>query len=431
MTKSRLAFGFQVGALAFLLVSGTDAAFAQSSQNYIVQFRAGVNAAARRTAVGNSGAAVGHVFVGASAASVRVPNDQVLRALQRHPDVVSVVPNRPVFASQSAQGKTASNKPGGGGTPPPQVMPAGVARVGAPRIGSNGAGVGVAVLDTGIDLNHPDLAGTIDAFSAFGSSCMDDEGHGTHVAGIIAARDNTRDVIGVAPAAQLYCVKVLDSTGSGSDDDVMAGLDWVLSNHSVVTPAIRVINMSLGRPGSVDDNPAMRDLVAALDAAGVSVVVAAGNDAAVDVSTQIPAAYPQVAAVASTTATGGSNQCRFLSAGIAADTASYFTTDGVHVLISAPGEEREDVSRPCLIQSTGILSTKLGGGTTRMSGTSMASPHVAGVAARYYQQNPAYSPSDVRGWIVTDAARPGVAPLNSPGSGYTFDGVREGIAQAP
>ncbi|OLE71465.1 MAG: hypothetical protein AUI36_02635 [Cyanobacteria bacterium 13_1_40CM_2_61_4] len=192
-----------------------------------------------------------------------------------------------------------------------------------------------------------------------------------------------------------------------------------------------MINMSLGRPGTVDDNPAMRDLVAALDAAGVSVVAAAGNDPAADVSNQIPAAYPTVAAVASTTAVGGSNLCRFLSAPIAADTASYFTTDGVQVLISAPGDEREDVSRACLLQATGILSLKLGGGTTRMSGTSMASPHVAGVAARFYQQNPAYSPSDVRGWIAADASRPGVAPLNSPSSAYTFDGVREGIAQAP
>jgi subtilisin family serine protease len=238
-------------------------------------------------------------------------------------------------------------------------------------------------------------------------------------------------VIGVAPAAQLYCVKVLDSSGSGSDGSLMAGLDWVLANHALVTPAIRVINMSLGRPGTVDDNPAMRDLFGALDAAGVSVVAAAGNDPAADASMQIPAAYPQVAAVASTTAVDGSNQCRFLAASIAADTASYFTTDGAKVLISAPGEEREDVSRGCLIQSTGILSLKLGGGTTRMSGTSMSSPHVAGVAVRYYQQNPAYSPSDVRGWITTDASRPGVAPLDSPSSGYTFDGVREGITQAP
>ena len=428
MTKLRSAFGVQTG-LAFLLAIGSaQALFAQDSQDYIVQFRTGVTTAARRAAVGSAGAHARWVYDGVSAASVSVPNDRALRALQGHRDVVAVIPNRAVFANQSVQAK---GKPGGGGGGAIQVVPAGVARVGVPRAGSDGSGIGVAVLDTGIDLAHPDLAGTIDAFSAFGGSCADDQGHGTHVAGIIAAHDNTSDVVGVAPAAQLYCVKVLDSTGSGSDEAVMAGLDWVLVNHALVTPAIRVINMSLGRPGTVDDNPAMRDLVAALDAAGVSIVAAAGNDPAADVSGQIPAAYPQIAAVASTTAVGGSNQCRFLSAPIAADTASYFTTDGVKVLISAPGDEREDVSRACLLQATGILSLKLGGGTTRMSGTSMASPHVAGVAARFYQQNPAFSPSDVRGWIVTGASRPGVAPLNSPSSAYTFDGVREGVAQAP
>jgi subtilisin len=431
MTKLRFAPGVPASALALLLLSGSgQALFAQDSGTYIVQFRAHVVPAARRAAVEHAAATVGVVYSGISAASVRVPNERALRALQRHPDVVSVTPDRAVFADQNVAGKGGgSNKPGGGVQA--QVIPAGVARVRASQPGSDGSGIGVAVLDTGVDLSHPDLVGTADAFSAFGPSCMDDNGHGTHVAGIIAARNNTIDVVGVAPAARVYCVKVLDGSGSGSDESLMAGLDWVLSNHALVQPAIRVINMSLGRPGTVDDNPAMRDLVAALEAAGVSIIASAGNDAAADVSGQIPAAYPQVAAVASTTAVGGSNQCRFLSGPVMADTASYFTTDGAQVLISAPGEEREDVSRSCLIQSVGILSTRLGGGTTRMSGTSMASPHVAGVAARYYQQNPSYSPSDVRGWIAADAARPGVAPLNSPGSGYTFDGVREGIAQAP
>jgi len=300
MTKSRSVFGFQTG-LAFLLAIGTaPALFAQDAQNYIVQFRAGVTAAARRAAVGNAGASARVVYNGVSAASVRVPNDHALRALQARADVVAVVPDRVVFADQSANAKAAGKPGGGGGTT--QVVPAGVVRVGVPRAGSDGSGVGVAILDTGVDLTHADLAGTIDAYSAFGPSCMDDEGHGTHVAGIVAARDNTRDVIGVAPAAQLYCVKVLDSTGSGSDESLMAGLDWVLINHDLVTPAIRVINMSLGRPGTVDDNPAMRDLFAALDAAGVLVVASAGNDPAADAGNQIPAAYPQVAAVASTTA---------------------------------------------------------------------------------------------------------------------------------
>ena len=190
-------------------------------------------------------------------------------------------------------------------------------------------------------------------------------------------------------------------------------------------------NMSLGREGSADDNPAMRDLVAALEAAGVLVVVAAGNDPSLDVSQQVPSAYATVAPAASTTALAGSNACRFLASPIAADTASYFTSDGIGVTVSAPGEERENVSRGCMIQSVGILSTKLGGGTTRLSGTSMAAPHVAGIAARHYQINPAFLPAQVRGFIAADADRQGTAPLDSPTGGYTFDGVREGVAQAP
>jgi subtilisin family serine protease len=125
----------------------------------------------------------------------------------------------------------------------------------------------------------------------------------------------------------------------------------------------------------------------------------------------------------------GTNQCRFLSTAIAADTASYFTTDGIGVIVSAPGEERENVSRSCFISSDGILSTRLGGGTTRMSGTSMASPHVAGVVARYYQAG--FQASDIRQFLQLDADRAGIAPIDSPGSQYTYDGVREGIVQAP
>jgi subtilisin len=306
--------------------------------------------------------------------------------------------------------------------------------VGVATANSNGAGVAVAILDTGVDLAHADLSGTFDAFNAFGGSCLDDEGHGTHVAGTVAAQQNGIGVVGVAPNARVVCVKVLDNTGGGSDATVMAGLDWVLTNHASVQPPIRVVNMSLGRPGAIDDNPALRQMIADLHDAGITVVAAAGNDSSSEVSQQIPAAYAAdgtLIAVASTTATAGSNQCRFLGAPIAADTASYFTTDGPEVTVSAPGEDAEDVNKACFIKSIGILSTRLGGGTTRMSGTSMASPHVAGIVARYYQQNPAYTPLDVRQFLTLDADRGLVAPLDSPSGGYTFDGTREGIAQAP
>jgi len=416
-------------ALAFLLLlmDGIGSVLlAQGREDYIVRFREGGDPAARAAVVRGAGAALGISFRHVNAAAVSVPTAAALAALQRDPSVLAVIPNRPVFAHQTAKGK-----PGGGGTTTPaQVLPAGVVRVGAPTATSNGLGVGVAVLDTGVDLAHADLAGTVDAFNAFGgSSCLDDEGHGTHVAGIIAAQDNAADVVGVAPKATIYCVKVLDSAGNGTDANIMAGLEWVLDHHATSTPAINVVNMSLGRLGSVDDNPDMHNLIAALDLAGVTVVVSAGNDPTVDVGSQIPAAYPEVIPVASATAVSGANQCRGLTSPIAADTASYFTSDGAGVLVSAPGDEREDVSKSCVISSLGILSTRLGGGTTRMSGTSMAAPHVAGVVARYYQAG--FQAVDIRQFLQVYAYGAGIAPRDSPSSQYTFDGEREGIVRAP
>src|SRR5262249_26460970 len=100
------------------------------------------------------------------------------------------------------------------------------------------------------------------------------------------------------------------------------------------------------------------------------------------------------------------------------------------IAISAPGEEKEDISRGCMISSTGILSTKLGGGTTRMSGTSMASPHVAGIAARMVQSGLS-GPEAIRHALRNTAQQGGNAPLSSPSSSYTYDGNREGIAKAP
>ena len=432
-----------------LAASRPVAAQGQSDRDYIVTFSDGVDAPARGRAAAAAGGVTVRVFRGVRAAAVRVPTNAALARLAADPSVLSIVPDRVVSAFQSdvaakAKGGKSGRGGGGGGgggggeTPPPppppststQVTPAGVVRVGMPTTSSNGSGIGVAVLDTGVDLTHADLTGTVNAFSTYGSSCRDDNGHGTHVAGIVGARNNTVGVVGVAPAAGLYCVKVLDASGYGSDATLMAGLDWVLDVHAAVTPAIRVVNMSLGRPGFAGDNPAMHDLIIALERAGVAVVVAAGNNATVDVSQMVPASYPEVIAVASTTAVTGTNGCTSVSA-IAADTASYFTTDGVGVAISAPGEESESISTACGISTVGILSTQLGGGTVRMSGTSMAAPHVTGVVARYFQQAPASSVAYIRQYLQDNAARAGTAPLNSPTSTYTFDGLREGIAKAP
>ncbi|MDP6548918.1 MAG: S8 family serine peptidase [Dehalococcoidia bacterium] len=339
--------------------------------------------------------------------------------------------NHSITASATdSGGKTGSDSIGitVGSVPPPnnQIIPSGVQRIGAAGLGYTGAGVGVAIVDTGIDFGHADLSVASTCFTVYGS-CQDDAGHGTHVAGIVAALDNSTDVLGVAPGAALYAVKVLDSSGGGDWADVVAGLEWVLSNQD----KIQVVNMSLGGPAFAGDS-FIGTAVANLDAAGISVVVSAGNERNDEITDRVPARFPEAMAVASSTAQDGTGPSKGRCAGmqILADTASTFTTDGAGVAISAPGNSHEDISKGCSIQGTGILSLQLGGGTTRKSGTSMAAPHVAGVAALMLEKNGTLTPAGVRAAIGGSADRQGTAPLDSPVSGYTFDGVREGILNA-
>ena len=424
-------FAFMVLAFA----PGT--ARAQISQDYIVRYRIGASQNSRANSVLRAGGQLRHNYAIVDAAAVTVRNPNVLAALQSDPDVLSVVADHAVFAFQNGNAANQPNaKPGGGGggTPPPSgdLFPAGVERIGRPTL-TSGAGVGVAIVDTGIDLQHQDLTPGAATFSAFGSSCQDNNGHGTHVAGIVAAKmGNQRDVVGVAPAATVFCVKVLDASGSGSDSAVIAGLDWVYQNHEAVTPNIKVVNMSLGRPAESDGSDAlMRDAIARLTDAHIAVVVAAGNDASVDVSAQVPAGFSEVFSVASTTARAGVSSCRRFKAAISQDVASYFTTDGNGVTISAPGEEAEDVNSGCFISSVGILSLKAGGGTTRMSGTSMAAPHVAGVVARLISANSSYTIEGLRSALTSSPFLKGTAPYDSPTTSYSFDGIREGVVKAP
>jgi subtilisin family serine protease len=322
----------------------------------------------------------------------------------------------------------------------------------------------VAVLDTGIDFYQPDLALALESFSAFGGSAQDDRGHGTHVAGIISALDNNRGVVGVAPGARLYAVKVLDATGSGDESQVIAGLDWVFVNRDNFSPPIRVVNMSLGRalePGeSIDDTGfPMRQEIQALYNEGIVVVVSAGNDYTLEAIDQVPAAFPEVLAVAGSVAESGGNDA--------------FTSDGAFVgsagvTISAPSEERQDVFSPdggfsCVVAIHGIRSTQLiqdpsslGPNTVISSrltpsgeaiGTSFAAPHVSGVVARIMQMGLVTATGDlevegIRNWIRANADRRDSAPVEPLGlvpapldqplnPGYSFDGEREGIVQAP
>ncbi|MDX1811539.1 MAG: S8 family serine peptidase [Gammaproteobacteria bacterium] len=365
------------------------------------------------------------------AISGHVTSRQILNKLTSDASLL-VIPNRMIskFARPPGAGG------GGGGKNNQQVISAGVKRIGADLdLPTRGENIGIAIVDTGIDLSHPDLAVATECFDFFGDDCSDKDGHGTHVAGIATALDNNIDIVGVAPKAIPYSVRVLDARGSGSDEGLFRGLEWILNYGNSFSPPIRVVNMSLGREGSVNDNPMLHTAIIDLYNAGIVVVVAAGNDPYLEVKNNIPAAYPEVIAVASTTAEDGTSACRSHSAPILKDTASYFTTDGKYfpgsnengVSISAPGETRENINRGCFIKSEGILSLAMGGGTIRMSGTSMATPHVAGAVALTLSENTEYKTDKIRSVLRGTASGKDSAPYASPTTSYTYDDEKEGV----
>lgn len=405
----------------------------------ITLYADGTSVATRGRSAERAGVVLRRHFQSFAGTSVLVPNRRALEDLVDDTSVLDLIPNRRAFANPKPD-KPGGGKPGGGGGGgggSSEVVPSGVKLIGADRVARTGHGVHVAVVDTGLDSDHPDLAGNIDGAMSFYpvpsaagiTGVEDDEGHGTHVGGIIAALKNTIDVVGVAPEATLHAVKILNSAGWGYDDEIVEGLQWVLAHSDV----IKVVNMSLGGnlgAGETCDDDTIygsSGIFADLAAAGVTVVVAAGNDRDLTVARQAPAGCSDVIAVASVMAENGSNSCRFLSNDPVTGTASYFTTDGTGVAISAPGERKEDVNRGCMVKFDGILSLAMGGGTTRKAGTSMAAPHVAGVAALLLEGT-TLSPGQVGQRIVSTAKCIGTWPL--PDIVGTGDGIREGVVDA-
>ena len=269
---------------------------------------------------------------------------------------------------------------------PAQVLPTGVNRVNAENKANKGAGVNVAVIDTGIDYTHPDLHGRVVGGKncSSGSSYKDGNGHGTHVAGTIAADDNAIGVVGVAPQASLWAVRVLNNAGSGTWSSVICGVDFVTSKAPANGGPITVANMSLGGGGASDNNcgntnndPMHKAICRSRDA-GVTYVVAAGNSGT-SASTSVPAAYDD--AVITVSALADSDGQLYGTGSTTAygadDTFATFSNYGGGVDLGAPG--------------VSILSTWLGGGYATLSGTSMAAPHVAGSAALYIAGHPGAS----------------------------------------
>lgn len=220
------------------------------------------------------------------------------------------------------------------------------------------------------------------------------------------------------------------------------------------------MNFSLGRPlvsGETLDNSVYRPLIQTLYKQGVVVVASAGNDPTIEISQVVPAGFPEVFAVASSISVSGVRTCLLGGdpslGSVPADTASGFATDGPGVTISAPGEERTDIvvlGFDCVGLEYGTLSTTLNtGGVTRKlvpslleaRGSSFSAGLVSGVVARVMQKalvTATHNSTEVEGirtWVKNNASRVGTAPLDHPWAGviyaYSFDGVREGIVQAP
>jgi subtilisin len=259
------------------------------------------------------------------------------------------------------------------------LVPTGVDRIDADlNPCTDAAAVGIAIIDTGICLTHPDLyvAGGISYVSGI-TSANDDNGHGSHVAGIAAAKMNGLGVCGVAPNAKLFAVKVLNSTGSGTLSAVIAGVNWVTKNARL--KGIKVANMSLGFTAT---STTLNSAITKSVSAGVTYVVAAGNNAA-DAATFSPANHPSVVTVSAVADEdgdcGGDGLATYYGAD---DTLASFSNFGSVVDIAAPGVT--------------IYSTFKNSGYATMSGTSMAAPHVTGCAALYLVHHPAATPATVR-----------------------------------
>jgi len=224
---------------------------------------------------------------------------------------------------------------------------------GSYNVGNAGSGVTAYVIDTGIDPTHPDFEGRASVgFDATGGNGIDGHGHGTHVAGTIGSQ-----TYGVAKDVNLVGVKVLNDNGSGTSADIVAGMEWVAQHHDGPSLA----NISLG--GSHD--PLLDHAATNLVRSGVFTAVAAGNEGRNANSTS-PADADGVFTVAASTKSDGS---------------AAFSNTGKSIEGYAPG--------------VGITSTIPGGGTATYDGTSMASPHVAGVAALYLQAHSGAGPSAV------------------------------------
>ena len=342
------------------LVGASAAGLASGAPAEKVEVNIGYSGTRGRAAAEKAADSVSRRF-GFDAVTAELPR-KAIKGLQNNPNIRYIEKNGRMHAIDpidSTGGPPGScdpypdcRKSGDGGSDTSQTLEWGVDRVDAEVAhanGDTGAGADVAILDTGIDSDHPDLQANLGAGKAYATcngcneSWDDDNDHGTHCAGIAGADDNSEGVVGVSTEATLHAVKVLDCAGSGSFSDIAAGVEYVADQ------GWDVASMSLGGSSS---SQTLKDACQYAADKGVFLVAAAGNSGPCSDCVGYPAAYSEVVAVSSTASD---------------DSLSSFSSTGSQVELAAPGSD---------IRST------IPGGYDTFSGTSMACPHVAGAAGQ-------------------------------------------------
>ncbi|MFE0648398.1 S8 family serine peptidase [Streptomyces sp. NPDC059534] len=404
MRRFAISAGLTMAAAA---VFGTFPAAAQSAGDvapaeagrYVVVLKNGSTADPVSVARSAAGVGLGSVYRNALSGFSAELTPTAVAALRGNPDVAYVEKS----AVAHAHG---------------QATPNGTARIGATANSGLKVGDGrdervdvdVAVIDSGIDYTHPDLnvvrrVNCVGVTACVENAGMDDNGHGSNVAGIVGGLDNGIGYVGVAPGARLWSVKSLNSKGSGSTEEIVNGIDWVTAHAD----EIEVVNLSLGFDGTVQS---VNDAVGRAIAKGVVVVVSAGNDKR-DVANQSPANVADAITVSSLSdadgKAGGLGDFAWCNAKNTNkdDTLSNFSNFGRGVDIAAPGD--------C------IRSAFKDGGYSNYSGTSQAAPHVAGAAA--WLARGSAKPKDRAGVLaVRDRL---VATGNANWTDTSGDGVRE------
>ena len=343
-----------VAVLTAMLVAGligsTGLAAAPAEKaDYLIGFRMAPGSGEHAVVRGLGGEIYGEFSIVNVIAATMTP--QAAYALTRNPGVAYVELDAPVYALE-------------------QTVPWGIDRVFGDESYSfetwgvtAGDGVAVAIIDSGIDENHQDLPQLLGGVNTIDDTHWgyDGSGHGTHVAGTVAALDNTWGVVGVSPQVDLYAVKVLDANGSGTVASVVGGIDWA------VQQGIPIMNMSLGTSSHVQ---ALQDACDAAYAVGYLIVSSAGNSGnppGRGDNVGYPARYESVIAVAASTIS---------------DTRASYSSTGPAVELIAPGSS--------------VVSTLPGDNYGFYSGTSMASPHVTGVAALVLAAQPGLTNVQIR-----------------------------------